>query len=78
MTSRKSSTRCSGSSIIPGSVTGNIVGGQYTFNAAGGADVGKFSGSITVGAPLVVTGGLPTTVNRSQPTAPQLDRRQRN
>jgi uncharacterized protein (TIGR03437 family) len=56
-----------GSSILPGSVTGNIVAGQYTFNAAGGADVGKFSGSITVGAPIVVTGGLPTTVNRRQP-----------
>ncbi len=54
-------------SLIPGGVNGTIVGGQYTFNGAGGADVGKFSGSITVGAPLVVTGGLPTTVNRSQP-----------
>jgi len=56
-----------GSSIIPGAVSGNIVAGPYTFNGAGGADVGKFSGSINVGTPLAVTGGLPTTVNRSQP-----------
>lgn len=51
---------------IPGAVNGSIVSGTYTFNGAGGADVGAFTGSVTLGAPLVVTGGLPSTVVRSQ------------
>jgi uncharacterized protein (TIGR03437 family) len=45
--------------------TGTIVAGQYTVSGAGGKDVGKFSSSITVGAPLTIAGGLPTSVNRS-------------
>lgn len=52
-------------SPIPGGVSGTIVAGQYTLNGAGGQNVGKFSASLTIGPPLVITGGLPTTVNRS-------------
>ncbi len=57
----------SSSTAIPGTVNGSIVAGTYTVNGAGGKDVGKFTTSVTVGAPIVVTGGLPTTVVRSQP-----------
>ncbi len=45
---------------------GTIVAGTYTLNGAGGKDVGKFSASVTIGAPLAITGGVPTVVNRSQ------------
>jgi uncharacterized protein (TIGR03437 family) len=45
--------------------TGTIVAGQYTITGAGGKDVGKFSSSITIGTPLTIAGGLPTSVNRS-------------
>ena len=45
---------------------GNIVPGTYTLNAVGGTGVGQFSATLTLGAPLTVTGGLPSTVNRSQ------------
>jgi len=48
-------------------VNANLVAGQYTFAGPGGADVGNFSVNLTLGNPLVVTGGLPTTVNRSSP-----------
>lgn len=51
---------------IPGAVNGSIVAGTYTLNGAGGKDVGKFTASLNLGAPLVVTGGLPSTVVRSQ------------
>jgi uncharacterized protein (TIGR03437 family) len=51
---------------IPGAVNGSIVAGTYTLNGAGGQDVGKFTASINLGNPLVVTGGLPSTVVRSQ------------
>jgi uncharacterized protein (TIGR03437 family) len=50
---------------IPGGVNGTIVAGTYTLNGAGGKDVGKFTASVTIGSPLTVTGGLPTTVARS-------------
>jgi uncharacterized protein (TIGR03437 family) len=43
-----------------------ITAGTYTLTGAGGADVGPFTGSVTIGQPLTVTGGLPSTVNRSQ------------
>jgi fibronectin-binding autotransporter adhesin len=49
----------------PGVGNGKIVPGTYTLNGAGGKDVGKFNASITLGTPLSITGGLPTTVNRS-------------
>lgn len=44
--------------------TGTITAGQYTIAGAGGKDVNSFSTSITVGAPITVVGGLPSTVNR--------------
>ena len=50
---------------IPGAVNGNLVAGTYSLKGAGGKDVGPFNASVTVGAPLVVTGGLPASVNRS-------------
>ncbi len=43
-----------------------ISSGTYTLTGAGGADVGPFNASITIGQPLSITGGLPATVNRSQ------------
>lgn len=43
-----------------------ITTGTYQLSGAGGSDVGKFSASVTVGQPIIVTGGLPATVNRSQ------------
>lgn len=43
-----------------------IAPGTYTLAGTGGADVGAFNTSITVDQPLTVTGGLPSTVNRSQ------------
>ncbi len=60
------SVSLAGSLPIPGSVNGNIVAGTYNLNGAGGKDVGPFNASVTIGAPIVVTGGLPSTVNRSQ------------
>jgi len=44
---------------------GTIVGGTYTLAGAGGKDVGGFNGSLTLGSPLTITGGLPSTVNRA-------------
>jgi hypothetical protein len=46
-------------------VNGTIVAGTYTLNGAGGKDVGKFTASMTVGSPLTITGGLPSTVTES-------------
>jgi uncharacterized protein (TIGR03437 family) len=43
---------------------GTIVAGTYTLNAAGGTGVGAFNATVTLGAPFVVTGGLPSTVTR--------------
>jgi uncharacterized protein (TIGR03437 family) len=52
---------------IPGVTggTGTIVAGAYTLSGAGGKDVGKFNASLTVGPPLTINGGLPTTITRS-------------
>jgi uncharacterized protein (TIGR03437 family) len=50
----------------PGStINGNIVAGKYSLSGAGGTGVGPFSASVTIPTPLSITGGLPTTVNRS-------------
>jgi uncharacterized protein (TIGR03437 family) len=43
----------------------NIGAGTYNINGAGGKDVGSFPASLTVGTPLTVTGGLPSSVTRS-------------
>ena len=45
--------------------SGTIVGGAYTVAGGGGADVRNFNASLTLGTPLTITGGLPTTVNRN-------------
>ena len=50
---------------IPGQASFSLVAGTYTLSGAGGKDVGSFSTSLTLGSPLVVTGGLPSTVVRS-------------
>ncbi len=50
---------------IPGGMNVSLGAGQYTVSGAGGADVGKFNTSITLGAPLSLNPGLPTTVTRS-------------
>ena len=50
---------------IPGRTNYSLVAGTYTINGAGGKDVGKFSTSVTMGPPLSITNGLPSTVNRS-------------
>jgi uncharacterized protein (TIGR03437 family) len=49
---------------LGGGTNGTIVAGTYTLNGSGGKDIGKFNASVSIGAPLVVTGGLPTTVVR--------------
>jgi uncharacterized protein (TIGR03437 family) len=56
-----------GPSSVPGLTggTGTIVAGDYTLAGAGGKDVGKFNAKLTVGPPLTITGGLPTTITRS-------------
>jgi uncharacterized protein (TIGR03437 family) len=50
---------------IPG-VTNSykLVAGTYTVAGAGGVDVGIFNTQITLGAPLNLIGGLPSTINR--------------
>jgi len=53
------------SGVPGGGGTGTIVAGQYSLSGAGGKDVGKFSSTITLGTPLLLTGGLPTSVNRA-------------
>jgi uncharacterized protein (TIGR03437 family) len=58
------SATISGIPGLPGGSGGSIIAGTYTLNGAGGKDVGKFSASVTLGAPLTVTGGLPASVNR--------------
>ena len=47
------------SGAIPGGVNGNLIAGSYSLKGAGGKDVGGFNTSITIGSPLVVTGGFP-------------------
>lgn len=49
---------------LPGAVNATIVAGTYTLNGGGGKDVGSFTASVSLGAPLTVTGGLPSSVNR--------------
>jgi uncharacterized protein (TIGR03437 family) len=43
-----------------------ITQGTYTVSGAGGADVGKFTASVTVGPPLTLNADLPTSVPRAQ------------
>jgi hypothetical protein len=50
---------------IPGQTNFSLPPGSYTINGAGGADIGPFSASLTIGAPLTVTGGIPTSITRS-------------
>ena len=50
---------------IPGQASFSLVAGTYTLSGAGGKDVGSFSTSLTLGSPLIITGGLPSTVVRS-------------
>lgn len=50
---------------IPGGLNAKLVAGTYAVAGAGGADVGKFNTQITLGPPLILTGGLPSSVNRS-------------
>ncbi len=51
--------------MLPGSLNGKILAGSYTLAGAGGKDVGSFNVSITLGTPLTITGGLPSTVTES-------------
>jgi uncharacterized protein (TIGR03437 family) len=44
---------------------GTIVAGNYILTGAGGKDVGPFNVSLTLGSPLTITGGLPSTVTES-------------
>jgi len=50
---------------VSGLPTGTLGAGAYPLKAAGGSGVTSFNTSITLGAPLTITGGLPTTVVRS-------------
>ena len=54
-----------GGTPIPGYGNGVLVAGSYTVAGAGGTDVNGFNVSITIGSPLVLTGGLPSTVTRA-------------
>jgi uncharacterized protein (TIGR03437 family) len=59
-------TNFEGSSFpIPGQVNFSLPAGTYTLNGGGGPDVGTFNTSLTLASPLTVTGGLPSSVNRS-------------
>jgi hypothetical protein len=49
---------------LPGSASFSLVAGTYTLSGNGGKDVGTFSTSLTLGSPLIITGGLPSTVTR--------------
>ncbi len=50
---------------LPGGVNATLVAGKYNLHGEGGVDVGSFDASVTLGAPLTIAGGLPSTVNRS-------------
>ncbi|HEY7391373.1 MAG TPA: hypothetical protein VH640_22855, partial [Bryobacteraceae bacterium] len=57
-----------GQSAVPGRAgvpNGTIVAGNYTVTGSGGKDVGPFNVSLTLGSPLTITGGLPSTVTES-------------
>jgi len=43
-----------------------IASGAYQLTGSGGADIGKFSASATVGQPLTISDGLPAAVNRAR------------
>lgn len=45
-------------------VGGNLAAGTYNLSGAGGAGVGAFNATVTLGAPFTLTGGLPSTVTR--------------
>jgi hypothetical protein len=42
-----------------------LIAGQYTLAGTGGHDIGPFTTSITLGPPLNLVGGLPSSVDRS-------------
>jgi hypothetical protein len=42
-----------------------VTAGTYTLKGTGGKDVGAFTGLMTLGSPLNITGGLPSSVTRS-------------
>ena len=50
---------------IPGQGNGSIVAGTYSLAGAGGNDVGSFNTAITLGSPLTLSPGLPSTVTES-------------
>jgi uncharacterized protein (TIGR03437 family) len=50
---------------LPNAPTGTLGAGTYTVTGAGGTGVTSFNTSLSLGAPLAITGGLPTTVVRS-------------
>jgi uncharacterized protein (TIGR03437 family) len=50
---------------LPGAGNATLTAGPYTLNGAGGKDIGKFTATVTLGTPLTITGGLPTSINRS-------------
>jgi uncharacterized protein (TIGR03437 family) len=50
---------------IPGQISATLVAGKYSLHGAGGPDVGVFDTSVTLGSPLTITGGLPSTVVRA-------------
>jgi uncharacterized protein (TIGR03437 family) len=50
---------------IPGQTSITLGPGTYSLSGAGGKDVGSFKASVSIGTPLSISGGLPTSVNRS-------------
>ncbi|HXA48835.1 MAG TPA: hypothetical protein VNV86_00955, partial [Candidatus Acidoferrum sp.] len=58
-------TSIEGFSGLPGQTSFSVPAGTYGLNGVGGADIGAFNASITIGSPLTITGGLPTSVNRN-------------
>jgi len=55
---------------VSGLPNGTLVAGTYTMTGTGSTGtngVGPFKVSINLGSPLTITGGLPSTVTRSQP-----------
>jgi uncharacterized protein (TIGR03437 family) len=52
---------------IPGQVNFTLPAGNYSINGGGGPDVGTFNSSLALASAITVTGGLPSSVNRSTP-----------
>jgi uncharacterized protein (TIGR03437 family) len=51
---------------LPGQASFTLPAGTYTLNGAGGNDVGSFSNvQLSLGSPLTITGGLPSSVTRN-------------